>query len=115
GRVIAAGRNPYAFPPSAPELASLRGPEWGHINFPSVRTPYPPVSEALFGLAAFFGPDSVVALKLALGVCELLSLWLAAALLQRLKRPRSDLLLYAWSPLVITETWLHGHNDCLGV
>jgi hypothetical protein len=115
GRVISAGVNPYALPPSAPELAALRGPDWAYINFRQVRTAYPPVSEALFGLVAFLRPDSILAMKLALGGCELACMGLVAALLRRMKRPRSDLLLYAWSPLVIAETWLHGHNDSLGV
>lgn len=115
GRVIMAGRNPYALPPTAPELAAFGDPRKRHINFPEVRTPYPPVSEAFFALVALCKPDSVLIMKAALGVCELLSLWIMAVLLGRLQRPRADLLLYAWNPLVIAETWLHGHNDCLGV
>ncbi|MBI3945818.1 MAG: hypothetical protein HY321_07855 [Armatimonadetes bacterium] len=115
GKVAAAGHNPYAFAPDAPELAPLRGPFWHRISYRSVRTPYPPVAQALFRLAAGIRQDDPIALKLLLVAADLAAVLALIGLLRRARRPAAHALLYAWNPLVISETALSGHVDALGV
>ncbi len=51
GKVLASGRDPYALPPNAPQLAPLREPWHVQINHPEIRTIYPPHAEWLFAAA----------------------------------------------------------------
>ena len=44
GRVQQAGIDPYAYAPNDPALASLRDADFTRINFPHLRTVYPPVT-----------------------------------------------------------------------
>jgi len=49
GRVANAGIDPFAYPPSAPELAALRDDRvWPNVNHPEVPTIYPPVAQLAF-------------------------------------------------------------------
>ncbi len=115
GRVVASGQNPYTYPPDAPQLQHLRTRTWDDIPFPDSRTVYPPVTEAFFALIAVIRPDNILAMKIAVGLAELACLALVWLLLRRLRRPPSELILYAWQPLVIAEVWFHGHQDALGL
>jgi hypothetical protein len=114
GRVAHHGVNPYRYPPDAPALRDLRFPGWDQINYRGTRTPYPPLAEITFWLNTLLG-DSVVGLKLLFTGCDLAAAWLLLQVLRRLGRPVSSILIYAWNPLVVTETALSGHLDALGV
>ena len=45
GKVQASGRNPYAATPADPRLEELRDDEWAQINYPRIRTIYPPLAQ----------------------------------------------------------------------
>ncbi len=78
-----------------------------------LRTPYPPLAQALFLVLAGLG-GGLTALKLVLGAADLLA---AAAIwwLADTRRRRQALLLYLACPFCIVETWWSAHLDVVGV
>ena len=109
GRVQLAGVNPYLYAPEDARLDEVAFEGRDLVNHPDLRTPYPPLAQALFlGLAG----AGVTTLKLVLGVADLLVAaavwWLADA-----QRRRRALLLYLACPFVIVETWWSAHLDVL--
>jgi alpha-1,6-mannosyltransferase len=114
GRVQAAGLNPYAYPPGAPELASLRDPQlWPKINRKEFITVYPPGSELGFAAIYALHPESVPWTKLALCLVDLTTLLPLLLLLRRRGLRPERALIYAWSPLVVVEFAHGGHSDAL--
>lgn len=114
GKVQLAGIDPYRYAPNDPALDVLRDELSAQINFPHLRTVYPPLTQAAFRLGASPG-DSLTSHKLVFVSCELLTI---ASLLFVLRRRRLSPLwvaAYAWHPLVILEIAGSGHNDALGV
>jgi hypothetical protein len=113
-RVSSAGIDPYAYPPAALEVAGLRDTDiYPRLNHSTWRTVYPPVAQAFFRVVYGLAPDNVLAMKLALGMAELLALATLALLLRTLDIPLGRLTVYAWNPLVLVEIWGSGHLDAL--
>src|ERR1041385_4415487 len=114
GRVQAAGINPYRYVPAAPELVQLRDNDiYPKINRREyAHTIYPPVAQLVFLLTTRIS-ETVVWMKLTMGIFELVTIWAIAQLLQLLGRPRQLLLLYAWHPLVVWEFAGSGHLDAI--
>jgi hypothetical protein len=113
-RVASAGVDPYAYPPAAPELAGLRDAEiYPRLNHKTWRTVYPPVAETVFRAVYRIAPGSVLAMKVALGLAELVALAGLALWLRTLGLPLGRLTIYAWNPLVLVEIWGSGHLDAL--
>lgn len=130
GALVLQGQSPYA---QAPDAASLAGERerWSEVfarlNNRSVSAAYPPVTQAFaaatvalaFGRAGPAGPQAVArlegALRLAFGFAELGVLLLLVVGLPRLGQPREAALVWAWSPLVMTEFWTSAHFDSLGI
>jgi hypothetical protein len=113
-RVGSAGIDPYAYPPIAPEVARLRDADiYPRLNHLTWQTVYPPTAEAFFRAVYWVAPDSVLAMKLALGGAELLALVFLALLLRALDVPLGRLAIYAWNPLLLVEIWGSGHLDAL--
>jgi alpha-1,6-mannosyltransferase len=113
GRVQQRGYNPYAVLPSDPAMAGTHTDE--SVGMPSrrARTPYQPAAQLFFRLVVGIH-DSTLAMKVALLVCDLLTIlvlwrWLVAA-------DRSEWLtvVYAWNPFVVLEVAHSGHIDGLG-
>jgi len=113
-RVASAGVDPYAYPPTAPELAGLRDADiYPRLNHKTWRTVYPPVAEAVFRAVYRIAPGSVLAMKVALGLAELVTLAGLALWLRALGLPLGRLTIYAWNPLVLVEIWGSGHLDAI--
>lgn len=113
-RVSSVGIDPYAYAPVAPEVAALRDTNiYPRLNHSTWRTVYPPVAQAFFRAVYRLAPDNVLALKLALGIAELLALASLALLLRTLDIPLGQLTIYAWNPLLLVEIWGSGHLDAL--
>ena len=113
-RVAHAGISPYLYPPSAKELEPLRdGEVFPRLNHPTWRTIYPPGAQAFFQAVYRLRPDSVLAMKAALGLAELIGLAAVFGLLRASGRPVSQLVIYAWNPLVLFEVWGMGHLEGL--
>jgi len=115
-RVASAGISPYARAPNAPELAALRdGRIYPHLNHPTWQTVYPPGAQLVFRVVYALAPDSVMAMKLAMGLAELATLAVVVSLLGALGLPLGRTAVYAWNPLVLVEVWGSGHLDALAV
>lgn len=114
GRVQMHGYSPYAAPPAAAELAPLRDEAiWPRINRPEAVTVYPPGAQLAFLTLARLGGDSTFAVRLAAGSAELIALGLLLLWSRRRRLSVGQVIIYAWSPLVIAEIWVSGHVDAL--
>jgi len=113
-RVARAGISPYVYPPVAPELGSLRDDVvFARLNHPTWRTIYPPGAQLFFAAVGRVAPDSMLAMKIALGVAELVALGALLGLLRTLGLPEGRLVIYAWNPLLLLEIWGTAHLDAL--
>ena len=113
-RVSHAGISPYLYAPWAKELEPLRDTEvFPRLNHPTWRTIYPPGAQAFFQAVYRVRPDSVVAMKVALGLAELIGLAAVFGLLKSAGQPLSQAVIYAWNPLVLVEVWGSAHLDAL--
>lgn len=140
GRVLLEGVNPCRYSPAEVESASAgmeadaRGrlvrllncePEvkriFDRIEHRTVPSLYPPLSQAVFGAAAWLTPEhwpviaQVRALKSVLLVFDLATILLVVALLRELGLPPSLVVAYAWCPLVLKEFANSGHHDSIAV
>jgi alpha-1,6-mannosyltransferase len=113
GRTFAITGSPYGTAPAAsfgddtlpapfPEILS-------QINYPDIPTIYGPVTELSFLLAYYVSPGALWPLKLLYIAADLATLWLLAKLMPFSR----NLLLYAWSPLLIKEVAFTAHPDVL--
>ncbi|OWP63258.1 hypothetical protein CDA63_09525 [Hymenobacter amundsenii] len=77
------------------------------LNSPQYYSVYPPVDQALFGVAAWLAPDLewgfVVALRGLLLLGEVATAWLLLAVLRRFRLPPERALWYLLNPLVLVE------------
>ena len=89
------------------------------IHFSEYSTIYPPVSQAVFGLAMKWFPSNssveahIVFIKAVLMLFDLLTLTLVVMMLRQLKFHAAWLIAYAWNPLVIKEIANGGHLDSI--
>lgn len=114
GRVQAQGFSPYAHPPDAPELRSLRDAEiWPSINRKESVTVYPAGAELAYALLWRICPDNMRWTQAAMSAGALLAGLILLPLLRTLGRPSHWVLLYWWSPLLAFETAHAAHVDGL--
>jgi alpha-1,6-mannosyltransferase len=115
GRTLATGHNPYLHPPSDAfgdeHLPAQFQDILDKVNFPDVPTIYGPVCQAVFAVAYWIAPGELWSLKLLFLLADLATM----ILLFRLLRRKSQLLIYAWSPLLIQEIAFSAHSDILAV
>jgi Glycosyltransferase family 87 len=145
GRVQAAGYDPYAYVPVAPQLAHIRDPflfthqaprfcvgagvpEPGYpgltmapgctrINRPTVPTIYPPVAEFYFLALHYVTPvwAGSTPVQAAAGACAVLVTLLLLAGLWWLRRDLRWAALWAWCPTVALEAGNNAHVDVVAV
>lgn len=116
GRVAASGVNPFAFAPDDPGLAGLHTADLpSKINFPHMRTIYPPLAQLLFYASGVLFGDSIGGMKLLLVVFDCCTMMLLSLILKRLGMNRGLILVYAWCPLPIMYFGLDGHVDALAI
>jgi alpha-1,6-mannosyltransferase len=108
--------SPYRYVPGDPALTFLRAPNqdiFDNINRRDyAHTIYPPAAQMIYWLVTFFSP-TVVAMKAAMFGFECVTAGALLALLRRLGRPREQVLLYAWFPLLVWEIGGSGHVDAV--
>lgn len=114
GRVVAAGLNPYLLPPEAPQLAPLRDELWLRLPHRSVPTVYPPLALAAFTAVSAL-PWPLLGWKLLLLLADLVGCAFMCALAAQRGRSWSQVVAYAWNPLLVVEGVGMGHVDVLGV
>jgi hypothetical protein len=114
GRVLASGGNPYRETPASARLAPLRDAGWAQIDHPSEPSASPPLSAAVFGLAARAGLGEI-GFKSVFVLFDIMTIVALGFLLRRIGRPMSWVALYAWNPLVVMEIAGSGHAEPLAV
>jgi hypothetical protein len=133
GRVQQAGIDPYAAPPSAPQLAPLRdgwlwptpsecatfkgAPGCTRINRPSERTIYPPAAEAWFGAVYRIGGSGsrYKVWQVAGLAVDMATVGLLLLALRRWRRDLRWAALYALAPFPVLEFVNNGHVDGVAV
>jgi hypothetical protein len=85
------------------------------VNHPEVPTIYPPLAQYVFRVAHHLRPDSIVVMRLAFLVFDLVALAFIVLTLEALGRDRNLSLVYFWSPLFIKETFNSTHLDAVGI
>lgn len=147
GQVTAAGVNPYRFSPyqileaaadtdrdslekrpderqrlvrlssSSPAMAEIVR----RVHYGQLTTVYPPVSQAVFALAALLTPDSsdlathLVVMKAIVVAFDLMTLCLLILTLRTASLPLEWSIVYAWCPLLMKEFANSGHLDSIAV
>ncbi len=113
GRTFAVTGSPYGKAPAesfGDDTLAAPFPEiLSQINYPDIPTIYGPVTELSFLLAYYVSPGALWPLKLFYIAADLATLWLLANLMPFSR----NLLLYAWSPLLIKEVAFTAHPDVL--
>jgi len=124
GQQILHGQNPYIYSPlgasQSPEGQRLLGEKgaseiYRKINYPEIKTIYPPVSQIFFAVSQIMTPWSSVGWRLIVFFADTGAMVLLALSLSRLKIAAGWLVLYAWSPLVLKEFSNSLHVDVLAV
>lgn len=113
GRVQKLGLNPYAVRPADPAMAFTHTDETRDMPSARARTPYPPAAQIFFRFVVSVY-DSSRAMKLALILCDLLTMLVLWRWLLASGRSEWLTLAYAWNPLVVLEVAHSGHIDALG-
>ncbi len=116
GKVAGSGVNPFLYLPTDPRLSNLATAELpAKVNHPDLRTPYPPMAQALFLLSNRLFGDSSAGFKLLIVVIDCLTLLILWRILRGRPGALTALALYALSPLPILYFGLDGHIDALGI
>ena len=113
GRIQRLGLNPFTILPADPALAWTHTDETRQMPSIRARTPYPAAAQLFFrGVVTVW--DSSRAMKLALVICDLMTIAALLKWLEATGRSPWLALVYAWNPLVILEVAHSGHIDALG-
>lgn len=95
------------------ELSMQAGDVFQRINFPAIRTIYPPVAQVAFAIAYSVKPWSLLSWRILLLLIDGLNLFLILRLLGRLGRSPLWSVIYWWNPIVLKEFFNAGHMDLL--
>lgn len=104
--------NPYSFSPESQELHHLRDKFFPGINHKHLTTIYPPVTLMGFAVADFIS-YSITSMKSFFLFFDFILILLLISFLKRLKMDINNILVYAWSPLVLISFAARGHCDSL--
>lgn len=126
GAVVASGFNPYQFAPKAflrpsettipSELKTLAKEARTillNVNYPELRTIYPPLVQGAFGLAHLVSPWRLWPWRAVLLLIDVATLVLLSYTLVKLSLPVKGLVVYWWNPLLIKEVYNSGHMELL--
>ncbi len=113
GRVQTRGYNPYQVVPDDPAMAAIHTDETRAMPSHRARSPYPPAAQLFFRLVVTIH-DSTRAMKIALTLCDVMTIIVLWRWLALTGRSEWLALAYAWNPLVILEIAHSGHIDALG-
>lgn len=116
GKVQANGINPYTYTPNDEALKHLHSellPE--KVNFPHLKTIYPPYSQWIFLLAYLIAGESVLGIKILLLISEIFTILLIYLTLKNFRLNEKYVLVYALSPLPILQFFIDAHVDGFGI
>ncbi|WIG61104.1 MAG: hypothetical protein OJF49_003852 [Ktedonobacterales bacterium] len=110
--LVAHGVSPYAHTVNDPALVSLRDIViWPKLDWRDAPTIYPPGAQMLFLLVNAVAPLNIAAMKLAMGLCDLLCGALSIVLLRQHGLDPRRSILYWWNPIPVLEFSFTGHVD----
>ena len=122
GALVVEGFDPYRYTPEQ-ALTNHQIPDHAlaqehhlaveRVNHPWLRTPYPPLAQAGFALAAWVEPFSLDAWRAVIVAAEAVTLVLLFFLLKAMGRSPLWLALYWWNPLIVREFAGAAHMDAL--
>ncbi len=125
GGVAVAGHDPYAIAPQsvldgdAPAdllaLADDSGLVIDRVNHPRLRTVYPPVAQAAFGLSYLIAPWSLNGWRAVVLGFDAATLVLLLLLLCKLRVSPLWVLVYWWNPVVVKELVNSAHMDAVAL
>ena len=122
GMVQDAGGDPYLALPQDPQWEGLRDDTWPRVAAKDKPSAYGPVLEQLnlwtYRCIRVLESEPWTQVWLFKIPFALADLGVGVALMSLLAaagRPPAWVLIYLWSPLAVTEFWIEGHNDALGV
>lgn len=116
GKLQYYGISPYTYAPDDPVLKPYHSEQLPKlINFPHIKTIYPPVAQLFFRLSYTLFGESVPGMKFIFLLSALGSICFFYLILKQKGAETRWLLFFAWNPLVIMETAVNGHLDILVV
>lgn len=115
GIISTHGINPYAHPPNSANLAEFAAGYNFHalINHPQLATLYLPALQVVFALAAALGGELAL-LKLIFLAFDVAAFFVLAELLPKNTQSKA-LLIFAFHPLILMETYSSGHFEIIFV
>ena len=125
GTLVANGYNPYRYSPMDIQaradyvprklLNMVQGGKYviENVNYPHLRTIYPPVAQVTFALAYLIKPCSLLAWKFVLSIFDLATAILLLVAIRDLELSSIWIAVYWWNPLVLREIFNSAHMDVI--
>lgn len=116
GKVQTNGINPYRYAPADTSLNGIHSeilPKF--VNFPEMKTIYPPLSQIIFYFAYTIGGESFIGLKFLLLIFDLFTLYGTYLILKKLGLPNKNILFYALCTLPLFQFFIDAHVDGFGL
>ena len=114
GKLQLNGINPYSHPPESSSLEHLRDKLFSGINHKHLSTIYPPLTLMAFA-AADYVSHSIISMKFLFLLFDILSIFLLLRFLSVMGKESVNVLIYAWSPLILISFAAMGHGDSLQI
>lgn len=106
--------NPYSHPPESSSLEGLRDNFFADINHKHLTTIYPPLTLMVFAIADYVS-HSFLSMKSAFLLFDVLTIFVIVRFLRLTGKESVNVLIYAWSPLVLISFAARGHCDSLQI
>ncbi|MHC4184135.1 MAG: hypothetical protein ACYSR0_12380, partial [Planctomycetota bacterium] len=106
--------NPYSLPPESSSLEGLRDKFFSGINHKQLTTIYPPLTLMVFAVADYVS-HSFLSMKSAFLLFDVLTIFLIVRFLRMMGKDPINVLIYAWSPLILISFAARGHCDSLQI
>jgi hypothetical protein len=114
GKLQLNGINPYSHPPESSGLEHLRDKFFSGINHKHLSTIYPPLTLMAFAVADYIS-HSFISMKSLFLLFDVLSIFLLLRFLSVMGKKSVNVLIYAWSPLILINFAARGHCDSLQI
>ncbi len=114
GKLQLNGINPYAYSPESSNLEHLRDGFFTGINHKHLTTIYPPLTLMVFAITDYIS-HSLISMKSVFLVFDVLTIFLLLRFLNVMKKSQLNVLVYAWSPLILISFAARGHCDSLHI
>jgi hypothetical protein len=114
--LVSHGISPYLYPASDPALIPLRDQAiWPQLDWPNAPTIYPPGAQLFFLLVNALAPLDIMAMKLAMGICDVGVGAVTVLLLRHYSLDLRRVIVYWWNPIPVVEFFYNAHVDAVAV